>query len=88
MVATSFCFYEISKKYFGLETGALIKLAWNSQISHNLFILPHQNNTKNDKNLYLLFLKLNSRILNFFTEIKFWKEKWIFLIKEKGFNNP
>ena len=27
MVATSFCFYEISKKYLGLETGALIKLA-------------------------------------------------------------
>lgn len=27
MVATSFCFYEISKKYLGLETGALIKLS-------------------------------------------------------------
>ena len=27
MVATSFCFYELSKKFLGLETGALIKLA-------------------------------------------------------------
>ncbi len=26
MVSASFCFYEISKKFFGLETGALIKL--------------------------------------------------------------
>jgi solute carrier family 25 protein 16 len=27
MVSTSFCFYEISKKFLGLETGALIKLS-------------------------------------------------------------
>jgi solute carrier family 25 protein 16 len=26
MVSTSFCFYELSKKFFGLETGELIKL--------------------------------------------------------------
>jgi len=27
MVSTSFCFYEISKKFLGLETGAIIKLS-------------------------------------------------------------
>lgn len=26
MVSTSFCFYELSKKVFGLNTGELIKL--------------------------------------------------------------
>jgi solute carrier family 25 protein 16 len=26
MVSTSFCFYELSKKFFGLETSELVKL--------------------------------------------------------------
>jgi len=26
MVSTSFCFYELSKKFFGLNTGEIIKL--------------------------------------------------------------
>jgi len=26
MVSTSFCIYELSKKFFGLETGELLKL--------------------------------------------------------------
>ncbi len=27
MVSTSFCFYELSKKFLGLETGMLVKLS-------------------------------------------------------------
>lgn len=27
MVSTSFCFYELSKKFFGMDTGHLVKLS-------------------------------------------------------------